>query len=238
MAVAVPLTEPLVAVIVMSLPVARAVARPWESAAFEMTIAVSSDEVQVTCVVRSAVVESLKVPSAVNCWVVVLGMVTLSGLTAIETRMASVTVRVAEVVMVPTAAWMVDFPTESPVARPGVPTLAMDATTVLLDDQVTAEVNTWVLPSLKVPVATNCWVNPRATEGAVGVTASDTRTAGVTVKMVEPVFPPKAAETEVVPTPAALALPLVPAALEMVATEVIEEAQVAVCVRSKVLPSE
>ena len=152
--------------------------------------------------------------------------------------MASVTLRVVEAVMVPTAAWMVELPTERPVARPGEPTLTMDATTVLLDDQVTVEVSTWVLPSLNVPVATNCWVNPRAMEGAAGVTASDTRVAGVTVRMVEPVFPPKAAEMEVVPTPAALALPLVPAALEMVATAVIEEAQVVVSVRSKVLPSE
>jgi hypothetical protein len=236
-AVAVPATVPLVAAMV-TFPLSRAVARPWESAALEITTTVGSSDVQVTWVVRSTCEESLKVPSAVNCWVKVLGMVTSDGLTAIESRMASVTRRVVEPEMVPTAARTVVVPTESPVARPGEPALAIDATTGSVDDQVTVEVNTCVLPSLKVPVAMNCCVNPRGMEGAAGVTASDTRVAGVTVRSVEPVFPPKSAEMVVVPTPAALAFPLLPAALEMVATAVFEEAQVAVWVRSKVLPSE
>jgi hypothetical protein len=98
----------------------------------------------------------------------------------------------------------------------------MDATTVLLEDQVTAEVNTWVLPSLKVPVATNCSVSPRAMDGAPGSLrarqggrSDGQRRAG------------RLTEGGAMAARCRRRWPaLLPAALEMVATEVIDEPQV------------
>src|SRR5207247_9047036 len=52
------------------------------------------DELQVTWVVRSCVVLSLKVPVAVNCRVVPFAMLGFVGVTAIEERVAFVTVSV------------------------------------------------------------------------------------------------------------------------------------------------
>ena len=40
-----------------------------------------------------------------------------------------------------------------------------------------------------MPVATNCWVLPAATDGLAGVTAMETSVAGVTVNVVLPLIP-------------------------------------------------
>ena len=80
----------------------------------------------------------------------------------------------------------------------------------------------------------NCSVWPLAIEGEAGVTAIETRVAGVTVMVVDPVTMPAVALMVVVPTPVALAKP--PA--EMVATLATEELQVTDAVRFCVLPSE
>ena len=66
-----------------------------------------------------------------------------------------------------------------------------------------------------------------ATLGLAGVTAIDWSTAGVTVITVEPLMPSIVALIVDVPVPTAVALPCEPAVLEMVATEVVAEAQVA-----------
>ena len=44
----------------------------------------------------------------------------------------------------------------------------------------------WVDPSVYVPVAVNCCVNPVGTDCIEGVTAIDTRTAGVAVRVAVP----------------------------------------------------
>ena len=62
--------------------------------------------------------------------------------------------------------------------------------------------------------------------GVAGVTGMDWRVAAVTVSVNPPVFPESAAEMLVVPTWSVLARPFDPAALEMVATVVTEDAQV------------
>src|SRR5215469_17300096 len=111
-------------------------------------------------------------------------------------------------------ALMVVVPVESPVASPGDPVLAIDATMGTVDDQLTVEVRICVLPSVKVPVATNCWVNPLGSEGVAGVTAMEARVAAVTVRVVDPIFPPNVAEMSVLPMSTAVASPLLPAALE------------------------
>jgi hypothetical protein len=62
--------------------------------------------------------------------------------------------------------------------------------------------------------------------GAAGVTAIDTSVADVTVSVVLPEMDPLVAEILVLPTAAALARPCEPAALLMVETLVLLEAQV------------
>src|ERR1700733_9638654 len=97
-----------------------------------------------------------------------------AGVTAIDTSVGGVTVRLAEPVVVPEAAWIVVPPAATPVANPA-PVIV--ATPVLLDVQVTEVVRFCWFPSLYVPVAVNCCVPPFAIEGAVGVTDIDVRVA-------------------------------------------------------------
>src|SRR3974390_2524263 len=101
--------------------------------------------------------------------------------------------------------------------------------------QVTALVMVWVLPSVNVPVAVYCCVLLGAmglTEAVAGVTAIDTRGL-TTVNVVVPATDPEVADIVVVPTASAVAKPEV----VIDATEVLDESQFAVVVRSLVLPS-
>src|SRR6266568_3462706 len=82
-----PETSPSVAVIVV-VPAATDVAKPCEPPALLIVATPAAEELQVTWVVRSCVVLSLKVPVAVNCWVNPSGRPGLVGVTAIETRVA------------------------------------------------------------------------------------------------------------------------------------------------------
>ena len=85
---------------------------------------------------------------------------------------------------------MVAEPETNPSATP----LGEMVVTVVFDvDHFTELVRFCVLPSVKVPVAVNCSVSPRATEGLAGVTAMDTKAAAETVDVVEPVIVPEAA---------------------------------------------
>ena len=70
-------------------------------------------------------------------------------------------------------------------------------------------------------------------EGLPGVTARDTKTGGVTVRMAEPLTDPKEAVIAVVPWARLLATPW----LLMVATAMLEEFQLTALVRFRVLPS-
>jgi hypothetical protein len=81
--------------------------------------------------------------------------------------------------------------------------------------------------SLFVPVALNCSVFPFAIAGFGGVTAIDTKAAGLTVSKVEPLTPLSVAEIVEVPVPAPVASP----AAVMVATEVVADAHVTWLVR-------
>lgn len=86
-----------------------------------------------------------------------------------------------------------------------------------------------------MPVATSCWAVPTPMLGLAGVTAIDTRVAGVTVSVV---FPEMLAMVAVMTDePAAIpdARPLVAA---IVATEVVPEAQVTEDVMFFEVPSE
>ena len=54
----------------------------------------------------------------------------------------------------------------------------------------------------------NCCVRPLAIDGFAGVTAIDTRVAGVTVRTVDPTIAPEVALIVLVPTAAAVASPV------------------------------
>ena len=101
--------------------------------------------------------------------------------------------------------------------------------------QVALALRSFVLPSLKVPLAENCWVRPRAIDGSAGETVIVVSEAGgaPTVSVVEPVMLAETAEIVVVPWAAEVAKP----EAAIVATFVAEELQVAAEVRSFVLPS-
>jgi hypothetical protein len=233
-----PKMPPEVAVIV-AVPTATGVALPLETAALLMAATEEADELQVTDAVISCVVLSEKVPVAVNCWVVPRAMLGMVGVTAMETRIAGVTVRVVEPEMPPDVAVTVDVPTATVVALPLVAAaLLMVATDVTDELQVTKVVRSCVVLSEKVPVAVNCWVVPRAMFGLVGVTLMERRNAGVTVRVVEPEMPPEVAVIVAVPAATVVALPLVPAVLLMVATDAADELQVTDAVRSWVVLSE
>src|SRR5439155_20209435 len=128
-----PDTRPILAVIVAE-PTASALARPFDPPALLILATAVVDELQVTWAVRSCAVLSLKVPVAVNCRVVPFAMLGFVGVTAIEVRVAAVTVsvvfpetdpKVAVIVMVPAAATDVANPCE-PLAMVIVATAEVD----------------------------------------------------------------------------------------------------------------
>jgi hypothetical protein len=166
----------------------------------------------------------------VNCCVVPLAIDGFAGVTAIDCRVAAVTVRVVEPLITSDVALIVEVPTPAPVARP---VALIVAVAVVPELHVTVLVRFCVVPSLKVPVAVNCCVAPLAIDGFAGVTAIDCSVAAVTVRTVEPLIPPDVALIVEVPTPAPVARP---AAL-MVAVVVVPELHVTVLVRFCVVPS-
>ena len=93
------------------------------------------------------------------------------GVTAMDSSTGGVTVSPVEPLIAPEVAEMVALPVPAPVARP---LLLIVATALFEEPQVTELVKFCVLPSLKVPVAVNCWVVPLAIELFAGVTAIET----------------------------------------------------------------
>ncbi len=158
----------------------------------------------------------------------------LAGFTVIETSATMLTVRVVEAAMEPDVAEMLELPVATLVAKPWLPaTLLMVATEPSAESHWTEPVMFCVLPSVKVPVAANCSVVPRAMDGIAGVMAIETNAAGVTVKVDEPPTLAAAAVIMVWPVDTLVASPL---ALVM-ATDGVDALQVADVVRSSVLPS-
>ena len=83
----------------------------------------------------------------------------LAPVTAIDTNVAAVTCIVTDLLRVPVDAWIVVVPTAIPRASPPLVIVAMPE---FCEVQVTVPVTSRVVPSLKVPVAVNCVVNPLA----------------------------------------------------------------------------
>ena len=81
-------------------------------------------------------------------------------------------------------------------------------------------------------MAVSCCVVPRATLGVGGVIAIDTNVAADTVRVIAgEVMPPSAAVMALVPVAAEVATPLEPAALLIVAADVVPETQLTCVVR-------
>ena len=142
-----PLTDSTVAMM-LAVPVVKLDASPW----LLIVTAAGFEEAHKADAVMSCVLLSLKVPVAVNCLAVPTAMLEFAGVTAIETKVAPLTVTLALPVTEPEMAEIVACPADNALTRPEELT---EALLVAEDDQVT-EVSNCVLPSSKVPVAVNC----------------------------------------------------------------------------------
>ena len=172
-----------------------------------------------------------------NCWIfVTLREITaVAGVTVIDTSSAGVIVSVVVPDMLPDVAVIVVEPTPTDVARPRVSvSLLIVATEVSEELQTTDEVISCFVLSVNVPMAANCRAVPRIMLGFTGVTVIEVITSGVTVSVAvgSEVTLENIAETAVEPMSMAVASPLEPEALLIVATAVFEDDQVAHVVRS------
>lgn len=140
---------------------------------------------------------------------------------------------------VPMTPTLVALTVAVPFLTPRTSACGVTLATCLFDDfQTTWAVMSRVLASLNVPVAVMRCVWPMASVSGAGVTAIDESVALVPVSRVDPEMLAYLAEIVAVPTASTDAWPRVPPALEMVATEVFDEDQVTVAVRSRLVPSE
>jgi hypothetical protein len=225
--------------LIVVVPAATAVARPFDPAALLMVATLVAEELHVTTVVRSCVEPFEYVPVAEYCTVPPMDSELLRGEMEIDVNVAAVTVKVADPEMPPDVAVIVTVPALTPVARPFEPEVLLTVARAVFDeDQVAEEVRFCVDPFVYVPVAVNCWVVPAAMLGDDGVTAIETRVAEVTVRVVAPEIPPDDAVMVADPVAADVASPWEPEVLLMPATLLLEDAHVTAVVRSWVLPSE
>lgn len=161
-------------------------------------------------------------------------MLGFTGVIAIDTSRAGVTVSVVEPLAAPVAAVIVVMPVPTLLASPLLsgPLLTV-ATVASAELQCTVAVRSCVVWSVKVPVAVNCCPVPSGIEGTAGVMAMDANCAAETVSVADPIIELYVAEIVVVPTATLVARP-VP---EILAMLINDESQVTDEVRSCVLPS-
>ena len=151
-------------------------------AAKPFVLIVATDEASVdqeTSPVKVRVEPSVNVPAASNWAVSPVAIEAEGGVTATETKVAGVTVRTACAVIVPEDAITRAVPSPTPEAKPLALTVATDEASV---DQATSPVKVRVEPSVNVPAASNWVVSPAAIDTEGGVTAIETKVAGVTIR--------------------------------------------------------
>jgi hypothetical protein len=224
-----PCTDPALAVMVAE-PVATLLASPWLPALLLIVAAEVVSELHCTVPVTSCVLPSVKLPVAVNCFVVPNGISGIAGVTAIETSAAGLTLSVVVPETVPAVALTPVLPTATLLATPCPLTVAMAEFAV---SQATAVVKSKVPPSLYVPVALSGSVVPRAKPAFAGVMANETSAAGRTVRVADPLTVPEAAVTVVTPCLRLVANPLV-FMLAMVGALEVHEAEL---LRVRLVPS-
>jgi hypothetical protein len=173
------------------------------------------------------------VPVAASCSVVPFAIDGLAGVTAIDTRIAGVTVSVAGLLVYPY--WfpvICVLPAPTPVANPKLETVA---TVVTVDTQFDGIVTFAVLPSVYVAVNVNCSVVPFAIVAVSGERDIFITAAGSTVSVTAGlVIPFSDAVICDAPNPTAVESP----AELIVATLVVPDTQVACVVMFFVLLSE
>jgi hypothetical protein len=164
----------------VAVPKPRAASRPLEdTCATEVLV-----EDHVVIALRFWVEPSLNAPVATNCRSTPCGIVLLAGVTVIESRLAFVTVRLADAESPLIEAMMTVLPPALPAKAS--PVLFTLATVGWEELHVTRLEIFWVMPFVKVPVALNCWSVYLAIFAFAGVTVNDFSDAGPTVSTVEP----------------------------------------------------
>jgi hypothetical protein len=173
-------------------PAATPVARPFDALALATVAIAVFAAFQVTWLVRSIVVLSLRVPVAWSWSVDPTCTDPLAGVTAIDTSVAEVTVRPVDA-LTPEAvssAAIVVVPVPLAVAVPALfAAFEMEATPVFDDDHDTAPVTSRVVPSLNCAVAEYRLEKPFGRVAFSGETVSEETVALLTVSEVEPVTP-------------------------------------------------
>jgi hypothetical protein len=135
------LVTPLNAAVICEVPTPAPVARP----AVVIVATVVVPDTHVAWLVRSCVLVSVYVPVAVNCFVVPFAIDGPTGVTAIDTSVAAVTVNVSGGLVTPlNAAVICEVPVATPLARPPAVIVATD---VVPDTHVACVVKFWVLLS-------------------------------------------------------------------------------------------
>lgn len=165
-----------------------------------------------------------------SCWLVPSAKEGFAGVMAIETSNGGPTVSPAEPVMEFSVAEIVAWPAVTPEARPVALIVAVPGADEL---QLTDALTSCVLPSVKVPMASNCWVVPEARVVPEGETVINERAGGPTESDAVPVTPAKVARIVVAPSLRLVARPPAPIA----ATPAGEVDQLTDEVRFCVLPS-
>jgi len=196
-------------------PFATAVARP-----VALMVAVANvPDVQEADDVMFCVVPSERVAVAVNCSVVPLAIVGLDGVTEMLTTVAPLTtttsVQAIAAVPLPVVDVMIGAPPLTPVTRPvAAPTVASVASLEVHADVV---VMSFVVPSVKTPVALSCTMPPTVTvAGLAGPIVQDLRVALVTARAAVPLMPETVAVMVVVPIATPVARPPVTVAVARV----------------------
>lgn len=143
------------------------------------------------------------------------------------------TVRLPVSETVPKVPVMVLLPPLTAVAKPAASIVAA----VVDEPHVVVAVTSIVIPLSRVTIAVYCTVCPMFSVVLSGVTESETATGVVTVRLALPLIVPTVALIVLLPALNVVARPSEPEALEITATAVSDELQVAVVVTSWVLPS-
>jgi hypothetical protein len=152
-----------------------------------------------------ATLPSLKVPVAVNLICVPFAILGLAGLTLMETNLAVETVSAVEALIDPKTALIVVLPLATLVTSPLLLIVAAAGFEEL--HKTDAEMSC-VLLSLKLPVATNCFVVPTGMVEFAGETAIETKAAPVTVSDAVPLTEPEEAVIVALPMPTLVASPV------------------------------
>jgi hypothetical protein len=119
-----------------------------------------------------------------------------AGVTTMDVSSAEVTVAVAEPLVVPMLAVIVELPAETPVTNPDEFTVA---NAVLSAFQVTRLVTSCEVPSLYTPTAESCLFCPEAIENTAGVIVIDNGAGAVTTTFPVPETEPIEAVIATVP---------------------------------------